>query len=104
MSRVVANPAGIPAAYEQARRAVHVGRQLQGTSSMSFFDDLGAFRLLSLIEDEDETVRLSVAVRLPLNQAVRLRRDPHREVRIRVAMRLEGTELLARALHPDAFK
>lgn len=54
VSRVVADPAGIPAAYEQARRAVHVGRQLQGRSSVSFFDDLGAFRLLSLIEGEDE--------------------------------------------------
>ncbi|MGH3508483.1 MAG: PucR family transcriptional regulator [Nocardioidaceae bacterium] len=54
VSRVVGDPAGIPAAYEQARRAEHVGRQLQGTSSVSFFDDLGAFRLLSLIEDESE--------------------------------------------------
>ena len=54
VSRVVDDPAGIPAAYEQARRAVHVGRQLQGESSVSYFDDLGAFRLLSLIEDEGE--------------------------------------------------
>jgi len=53
------------------------------------------FRLHALIDDEDETVRLSVAVRLPLGQTVRLRNDPHREVRIRVAMRLEGSELLA---------
>jgi LRV protein FeS4 cluster len=53
------------------------------------------FRLQHLIHDEDETVRLSVAVRLPLAQTARLRNDPHREVRIRVAMRLEGSELLA---------
>ena len=53
------------------------------------------FHLQQLIDDEDETVRLSVAVRLPLGQTVRLRNDPHREVRIRVAMRLEGSELLA---------
>ena len=52
------------------------------------------FHLQRLIGDEDETVRLSVAVRLPLSQVVRLRQDPHREVRIRVAMRLEGSELL----------
>lgn len=52
------------------------------------------FRLQQLIDDEDETVRLSVAVRLPLAQTARLREDPHREVRIRVAMRLEGSELL----------
>ena len=38
----------------EARRAVHVGRQLQGTSAVTHFDDLGAFRLLSLIEDANE--------------------------------------------------
>lgn len=53
------------------------------------------FSLLPLINDEDETVRLSVAVRLPLSQVARLAKDPHREVRIRVAMRLEGNALLA---------
>lgn len=61
------------------------------------------FRLQPLIDDEDETVRLSVAVRLPLTQAVRLRNDPHREVRIRVAMRLEGRELLAMADDDDYY-
>lgn len=61
------------------------------------------FRLLSLIGDEDETVRLSVAVRLPLPQVVKLRDDPHREVRIRVAMRLEGRELLAMAGDADYY-
>lgn len=61
------------------------------------------FLLQRLIDDEDETVRLSVAVRLPLKQAVKLRNDPHREVRIRVAMRLEGTELLAMAGDEDYY-
>lgn len=61
------------------------------------------FHLLPLVDDEDETVRLSVAVRLPLAQAVRLRNDPHREVRIRVAMRLEGRELLAMAGDEDYY-
>lgn len=61
------------------------------------------FRLMALIDDEDETVRLSVAVRLPLAQTVRLREDPHREVRIRVAMRLEGRELLAMAGDEDYY-
>lgn len=61
------------------------------------------FRLQSLIADPDETVRLSVAVRLPLSQVLRLRDDPHREVRIRVAMRLEGADLLAMAYDPDYY-
>ncbi len=54
VSRVIADPSGIAAGYEQARRSVHVGRQLQGTSAIAHFDDLGAFRLLSLIEDANE--------------------------------------------------
>ncbi len=54
VSRGVTDPAGIAGGYEQARRAVHVGRQLQGHSSVAHFDDLGAFRLLSLIEDGSE--------------------------------------------------
>lgn len=61
------------------------------------------FRLQQLIADEDETVRMSVAVRLPLGQALRLRDDPDREVRIRVAMRLEGSELLAMKDDPDYY-
>lgn len=54
VSRLITSPAGIPAGYEQARRSVHVGRQLQGAGSVAHFDDLGAFRLLSLIEDVNE--------------------------------------------------
>jgi purine catabolism regulator len=54
VSRVIEDPAEIADGYEQARRAVQVGRQLQGTSAVAHFDDLGAFRLLSLIEDTSE--------------------------------------------------
>lgn len=54
VSRIVAEPGDIGRGYEQARRAVQVGRQLQGTSAVAHFDDLGAFRLLSLIEDSGE--------------------------------------------------
>lgn len=54
VSRVTASPADIAGGYEQARRAVHVGRQLQGAASVAHFDDLGAFRLLSLIDDVNE--------------------------------------------------
>jgi PucR family transcriptional regulator, purine catabolism regulatory protein len=54
VSRVIRDPSGIAAGYEQARRAVHVGHQLQGASAVAHFDDLGAFRLLSLIDDANE--------------------------------------------------
>jgi purine catabolism regulator len=54
VSRVVADPRGLPAAYTQARKAVHVGRQLHGAGAVAHFDRLGVFRLLSLVPDSSE--------------------------------------------------
>jgi purine catabolism regulator len=54
ISRVVHTPDELPGAYEQARKALHVGRQLHGPRAVTHFDDLGVFRLLSLIEDTAE--------------------------------------------------
>jgi hypothetical protein len=51
------------------------------------------FRLTALMDDPDETVRLQVALRLPLAQLLKMARDPHREVRIRVAQRLAPIDL-----------
>lgn len=51
------------------------------------------FRLPALIADEDETVRLTIALRLPQRQLLKLVQDPHREVRIRVAQRLDADHL-----------
>ncbi len=57
VSRVITEPDGLPAAYEQARKALQAGRRLHGPSAVAHFDDLGVFRLLSLIEDADELDR-----------------------------------------------
>ncbi|NDL55605.1 PucR family transcriptional regulator [Phytoactinopolyspora mesophila] len=54
VSRVLDDPERLPAAYEQARRAVYVGRQMNGSGSVAHFDALRSFRLISLIEDQDE--------------------------------------------------
>jgi purine catabolism regulator len=54
VSRRAADPAALPAAYEQARRAVAVGRQMQGAGAVADFDSLGVFRLLSLVPDSAE--------------------------------------------------
>lgn len=51
VSRVVEEPDRIPEAYEQARRAVQVGRQLHGPGAVASFDSLGTFRLLSMVRD-----------------------------------------------------
>jgi purine catabolism regulator len=54
VSRVVSTVAGVPAAYEQARRSVAVGRRVSGPSTVAHFDALGVFRLLSLVSDPAE--------------------------------------------------
>ena len=57
VSRTVAAVEDLPAAYEQARRALVAGRRLHGPRAVVHFDDLGVFRLLSLIEDTGELDR-----------------------------------------------
>ena len=54
VSRRVAAVADLPAAYEEARRAVRMGRRLNGPGSVAHFDALGVYRLLSLVPDPDE--------------------------------------------------
>jgi hypothetical protein len=53
------------------------------------------FLLPALMDDPDETVRLQVALRVPMTQLHKLIHDPHREVRLRVAVRLSQEGLLA---------
>jgi PucR family transcriptional regulator, purine catabolism regulatory protein len=79
VSRVAASPADLPAAYEQARKAMHAGRRLRGPGAVAHFDDLGVFRLLSLVEDDaeldrfvEETLR-DLAGGMPGDEATRLR-------------------------------
>ena len=54
VSRVVDDVPGLATAYQQAWEAVRVGRRLSGEGSVSRFDDLGLYRLLSLVPDSDE--------------------------------------------------
>lgn len=59
------------------------------------------FHVAKLIDDPDETVRHSVAMRVPQGQLLRMVNDPHREVRIRVAYRLEPESLPLMRHDPD---
>lgn len=58
VSRVVPDPAtapgALPAAYQQARRSVAVGRRIHGAGSITHFGGLGVHRLLSLVPDPAE--------------------------------------------------
>ncbi len=53
VSRVAHTLEELPGAYAQARRAVEVGRRVQGFGSTTFFDQLGLHRLIALIPEEE---------------------------------------------------
>ncbi|WP_067175884.1 PucR family transcriptional regulator [Microtetraspora niveoalba] len=54
MSRVAGGADLLPAAYGQALKAARVGRQLHGAGAVAHFDELGVYRLLSLVNDTEE--------------------------------------------------
>lgn len=54
VSRVARRPGDLPSAYDQALKAVRVGRQMHGDGAVAHFDQLGVFRLLSLVRDTSE--------------------------------------------------
>jgi PucR family transcriptional regulator, purine catabolism regulatory protein len=54
VSRVFHSAAGVARAYEEARKALQIGRRVAGPGQTTMFGTLGMFRLLSLIDDADE--------------------------------------------------
>ncbi|WP_038172228.1 PucR family transcriptional regulator [Tomitella biformata] len=44
----------LPTVYSQARTALQLGRKISGDWAVTHFDDLGVYRLLSLVDDEGE--------------------------------------------------
>jgi purine catabolism regulator len=53
-SRPVPGAEALPEAYGQALKAARVGRQLHGPGAVAHFDQLGVYRLLSLVNDTEE--------------------------------------------------
>ncbi|NUW44293.1 PucR family transcriptional regulator [Nonomuraea rhodomycinica] len=53
-SRPSPGVATLPEAYAQALKAARVGRQLHGPGAVAHFDQLGVYRLLSLVNDTEE--------------------------------------------------
>ncbi|MDQ3628035.1 MAG: PucR family transcriptional regulator ligand-binding domain-containing protein [Actinomycetota bacterium] len=66
VSRLVRRPSDLPQAYGHARRAVEVGRRINGTGSLTTFDSLGLHRLISLVPDVEELRSFAVEVLGPL--------------------------------------
>jgi len=54
VSRAVAAPAELATAYDQATKAMQIGRRIHGRGAVTSFDSLGVFRLLSLVDDAEE--------------------------------------------------
>lgn len=54
IGRISEGLAALPAGYAQARRSVQVGRQMHGPGGIAHFNDLGVFRLLSLVPEGEE--------------------------------------------------
>jgi hypothetical protein len=61
------------------------------------------FVLPQLLDDSEETVRWNAARRLPKRLILRLRTDPHREVRIRMVSLLDDSELMPMITDPDYY-
>jgi purine catabolism regulator len=66
VSRICRGVRGLAEAYAQARTAVRVGRQVNGPSAITHFDDLGVYRLLSLVPDHAELRAFAVETLGPL--------------------------------------
>ncbi len=54
VGRATSGPSGLPESYTQARRALEVGRRFRGSSTTTWFDDLGLHRLIAMVPDTDE--------------------------------------------------
>lgn len=54
LSRPIDDITAVARGYDQATRALVIGRRIEGRGAVAHFDDLGAYRLLSLVEDRDE--------------------------------------------------
>jgi HEAT repeat protein len=61
------------------------------------------FLLPRLLDDPEETVRWNAARRLPKRLILRLRTDPHREVRIRMVSLLNDSELMPMIADRDYY-
>lgn len=98
MSRACATPDDIPAAYGQAATAVRVGRQVAGGESVTHFDALGVYRLLSLVDDQAELESFARETLRELADDTDEARDLRRTLDLLLATNINVAET-ARTLH-----
>jgi PucR family transcriptional regulator, purine catabolism regulatory protein len=66
LSRPVDDVTCIVHGYDQASKALAIGRQVQGDGAVAHFDELGAYRVLSLVDDVGELRGFATEVLGPL--------------------------------------
>ncbi|MDA3644035.1 PucR family transcriptional regulator ligand-binding domain-containing protein [Saccharopolyspora indica] len=98
VSRASASVADLPALYAQARTAVQVGRRISGTWAVTHFDDLGVYRLLSLVEDTDELESFARETLRELAEDTAEAQDMRRTLEVLLATNINIAEA-ARQLH-----
>lgn len=88
----------IPGMYGQARTALKVGHQISGDWAVTTFDELGVFRLLSLVENDDELESFTRETLHELALQTDEARDMRRTLEVLLATNINIAES-ARALH-----
>ena len=84
--------------YGQARTALKVGHQISGDWAVTTFDELGVFRLLSLVENDDELESFTKESLHELALQTDEARDMRRTLEVLLATNINIAES-ARALH-----
>ena len=98
VSRPAAAIDAVPALYSQARTALTVGRRISGPWTVTQFDDLGVYRLLSLVEDENELETFARETLRELTEETAEAQDMRKTLEVLLATNINIAET-ARKLH-----
>lgn len=98
VSRPTAAIDAVPALYSQARTALTVGRRISGPWTVTQFDDLGVYRLLSLVEDENELETFARETLRELTEETAEAQDMRKTLEVLLATNINIAET-ARKLH-----
>lgn len=98
VSRASSSTDDLPALYAQARTALEVGRKISGPWAVTHFDDLGVYRLLSLVDDTDELESFARETLKELTEDTAEAQDMRRTLEVLLATNINIAEA-ARQLH-----
>ncbi|AOD20915.1 MULTISPECIES: helix-turn-helix domain-containing protein [Rhodococcus] len=98
VSRASSSTDDLPVLYAQARTALEVGRKISGPWAVTHFDDLGVYRLLSLVEDTEELESFARETLKELTDGTAEAQDMCRTLEVLLATNINIAEA-ARQLH-----